>query len=44
MIIKKSKIGLAIYIMILSVTSDLRSAEIDGVYFNDEYSAGGNDR
>jgi len=42
---KKNKFRKAIYIMILSVLlsviSDLRSAEIDGVYFNDEYSAGG---
>ena len=42
---KVNKFKSAIYIMILpviiSVTSDLRSAEIDGVYFNDEYTAGG---
>jgi len=42
--VNKNKFRKAIYIMILSVllsvTSDLHSAEIDGIYFNDEYSAG----
>jgi len=41
---KVNRFKSAIYIMILSillsVTESLRSAEIDGVYFNDEYSAG----
>lgn len=40
----KSKFRKAIYaiilLLLLPVASDLRSAEIDGVYFNDEYSAG----
>ena len=42
---KVNKFKSAIYIMILSVllsvTENLHSAEIDGVFFNDEYSAGG---
>lgn len=42
---RKQKLRSTIYIMILSillsVTPKLHSAEIDGVYFNDEYSAGG---
>ncbi|HPJ36796.1 MAG TPA: chalcone isomerase family protein [Spirochaetota bacterium] len=36
----KSAIFIMILSVLLSVTSDLRSAEIDGVFFNDEYSAG----
>lgn len=42
---KTIKFRSTIYIMILSillsVTPEVHSAEIDGVYFNDEYSAGG---
>ncbi len=42
---KTIKFRSAIYIMtlsiLLSVTPEVHSAEIDGVYFNDEYSAGG---
>ena len=36
----KSALCLMIFPLLLSVTSDLQSAEIEGVYFNDEYTAG----